>query len=239
MCGRTPLAIGAALVLGLVVPAVAQAQSQVSPGLKGRVEVLEKAVASLQTTVAGLKKTVIDQGTDITKLQTSVAGLKTTVANQGSKITNLQTTVAGLKTTVVSQGATIKSLQTAVANQQTLVNTLQETVEGMDGRVAAVENSEAMQLNQYLEVGVDEQQGRPRILFTGVNIQLVNGLGPIVEFDWFNIPVNGLGNLVLGYDESDPHEEEPKTAPALTVSSWDHTMHMVPTVLLWRGPTIE
>ena len=156
MCSRTPLAIGAALVLGLVVPAVAQAQSQVSPGLKGRVEVLEKAVASLQTTVAGLK---------------------TTVANQGSKITRLQTTVAGLKTTVVSQGATIKSLQTTVANQQTLVNTLQGTVEGMDGRVAAVENSEAMQLNQYLEVGVDEQQSLPRILFTGVNVELVNGLG--------------------------------------------------------------
>lgn len=82
---RTLAAIGAALVLAFVVPAVAQAQSAGNPGLKGRVEALEKAVAGLQDTVAGLKTTATNQSVTIKNLQSTVAGLKTTVADRGRR----------------------------------------------------------------------------------------------------------------------------------------------------------
>ena len=99
----------------------------------------------------------------------------------------------------------VEALEAAVASLQDTVAALQEkvvTLEGTDGelngRIASVENSEAMKLNPFLAVATDEELNLPLIRFTGVNLQLVNGASDRLQT---SDVVNGLGNLIVGYNQ--------------------------------------
>ena len=70
------------------------------------------------------------------------------------------------------------------------VAALQTKVTALETEVAALKSSQVMALNQYLTVTTGDQ---PRALFSGLNLQLVNGTGQTDT-------VNGRGNLILGYD---------------------------------------
>jgi hypothetical protein len=80
--------------------------------------------------------------------------------------------------------------------------------EGKEGKAVDVDTSLLSEAEQnelksilyrvsYLSSGVD---GKPTIQFSGVNLQIVSGAGTE------QAPVNGVGNLVVGYDES-PSEQ--------------------------------
>lgn len=72
-----------------------------------------------------------------------------------------------------------------------------DTLIEFQSRILALE-SENAELRQYVSVGT--QNGKPVVRFTGVNVQVVDGTG-----DTYGGPTdpqpNGLGNLILGYDE--------------------------------------
>ncbi len=70
------------------------------------------------------------------------------------------------------------------------VAALQTKVTALETEVAALKSSQVMALNKYLTVTTGDQ---PRALFSGLNLQLVNGTGQTDT-------VNGRGNLILGYD---------------------------------------
>ena len=67
---------------------------------------------------------------------------------------------------------------------------LEAKVIALETELAAIKSSQVMALNQYLTVTTGDQ---PRALFSGLNLQLVNGTGQTDT-------VNGRGNLILGYD---------------------------------------
>lgn len=93
------------------------------------------------------------------------------------------------------------NLAEAVAALQAQVATLQtdlaaETAARLaaEARIAAIEAKSVLQLNGKLGLNTADPL-RPTALFTEVNVQIVNGQGTTFA------PVNGLGNLIVGYNE--------------------------------------
>ena len=70
--------------------------------------------------------------------------------------------------------------------------TMQQTIEALQLQVEALEASAVVGLNTYMSVD-DETQ---TVLLSGANLQVVNGEGQ-------STAVNGLGNVIIGYNESD------------------------------------
>ena len=70
------------------------------------------------------------------------------------------------------------------------VHALHAKVTALEAEVATLKSSQVMVLNKYLTVTTGDQ---PRALFSGLNLQLVNGTGQTDS-------TNGRGNLILGYD---------------------------------------
>jgi hypothetical protein len=71
-------------------------------------------------------------------------------------------------------------------------------VTGLGDRLADVEANKALALDPYLEVTTETLNGLlgPNILFTGANLHLRNG-----HVDQATSTINGLGNLIIGYNE--------------------------------------
>ena len=70
--------------------------------------------------------------------------------------------------------------------------TMQQTIEALQLQVEALEASSVVGLNEYMSVDVETQT----VLLSGANLQVVNGEGQSTS-------VNGRGNVIIGYNESD------------------------------------
>ena len=91
--------------------------------------------------------------------------VKTAVDDNDSRIAALEATIATLRETVTTQAATITSLQN-------------NSVLALDGRLLFVTDS----------------NGYPTAQFTGVNVQVINGVNQYTA--------NGVGNLIVGYNRT-------------------------------------
>lgn len=96
----------------------------------------------------------------------------------------LQNVVKGLRTQLASEAAAREALQAKL-------NGLQATVGRTQADVRSLQANSILDLNGYLTL--DNSSGYPTALFTGVNVQVVNGTGATQT-------ANGLGNLVVGYN---------------------------------------
>jgi hypothetical protein len=74
------------------------------------------------------------------------------------------------------------------------VEALDRRVRELESRLAAVANSSVLALGPYISV---QTTGQPKVVFSGVNVQITNGLGKTDS-------INGLGNLIVGYDAPQP-----------------------------------
>jgi hypothetical protein len=151
------------------------------------------------------------------------------IANPASKLSVagvIQSTTGGVKfpdgtvqTTAIAPQrlqaleAAVASLQAALASVQadnvTLkkqVASLQASVTSLETKVQTINSTKVMALEPYVEVAQDERG--PLVRWTGVNLQIVNGMNSTET-------VNGLGNLIVGYDESAPEGSAP------SCETWD------------------
>jgi len=115
--------------------------------------------------------------------------VKFSVDDNNKRIATLETTVANLQSTLTSQTKTIDTLQTTVNSQA-------NTIASLQSQLTAVKNSHVMALDPYLTIDDVSDTRGPLVTFSGVNVQIVNGLGSTAT-------ANGLGNLIVGYDEVD------------------------------------
>jgi hypothetical protein len=74
------------------------------------------------------------------------------------------------------------------------VSSLEAQVAQLRAQLAAIQSSNAMALDPYVTV---QTTGTPKVVFSGINVQIVNGVGNTRS-------INGLGNLIVGYDEDRP-----------------------------------
>ena len=98
---------------------------------------------------------------------------------------------------LASASVSTDKIQDSAVDWQKLAVSLQDRILQLEDRIADLEthNSEStvLKLDGYLDLDISDPE-KPTARFAGVNVQIINGNG---QSTW----VNGLGNLVIGYDE--------------------------------------
>ncbi len=124
------------------------------------------------------------------------------VNDNNSRIQNLENLVQQLQQQNQQLQQQVQQLQQQVAQFQNtiaqLLNTiaqLQTDVDNIDSRVGAIESSNVMAMDAYIQITTPDPNANSGALITfeGVNLQIVNGTGQTNQ-------VNGLGNLIIGYN---------------------------------------
>ncbi len=121
--------------------------------------------------------------------------------------------------TEAQQDAAISQLQSAVASLQQTVNAQQDTINKQASKITQLSGAVSGLQNKLKYVSV---QGTD-FTFTGCNVHIVNGLGatngePNAPYDTTSPVVNGLGNLVIGYNESRANDPNNPTTDTRTGS---------------------
>ena|ERR1700690_4397743 len=93
-------------------------------------------------------------------------------------------------------GSVISNLIKSIENLRYRIAVLDGQVNTLQTQLASVQANSVLQLDRALTLHT-VHAGRPTVLFTGVNVQIVNGAGSTDR-------ANGLGNLIVGYDEPNP-----------------------------------
>ena len=96
--------------------------------------------------------------------------VKTAVDDNDSRIATLEATIASLQETVAAQATTISNLQ---------------------NNISSVQSNSVLALDGSLQL-VTDINGYPTAQFTGVNVQVINGVDQYAA--------NGVGNLIVGYN---------------------------------------
>ncbi|HET9031959.1 MAG TPA: hypothetical protein VFN25_03535 [Dokdonella sp.] len=155
---------------------------------------LQGAVANLQSQLTTQQSQLATQQGQLVAQQSQLTTQQNTIDTLNTTVTSLNTTVAGQQTTIDTLNNTVTSLNTAVTNQQTTITNLQ-------GRLTTVESNTVLQLDGSLGLVLDPFTNQPTARFTAVNVQVVNGAGGMGT-------INGVGNLIVGYNETDPGATE-------------------------------
>jgi len=115
------------------------------------------------------------------------------LATLQARVTTLEGQVRSLQTTVSTQAAQITSLQTAVSAQAGQMTSFQ-------GDVATLQQSQTALQDKLQFVTVAGTE----MYITGANLNVRNGLGAT------DVVPNGLGNLIVGYNENDGNWFDPR-----------------------------
>ena len=96
--------------------------------------------------------------------------------------------------------AEIAALKAQVADLQNQVSSLQTSNATLQSQLTAVQSNHALLLGPFVNVDPNPEIGviGPNIVFRGANIHIVSGSGATND----NGNRTGLGNLIIGYDES-------------------------------------
>lgn len=86
------------------------------------------------------------------------------------------------------------AVETAVDDNDSRIAELEALVATLQTRIAELEDSEVMALGPYVSVDEISDSRGPLVQLSGVNLQIVNGEGSTES-------INGLGNVIIGYDE--------------------------------------
>ena len=104
-----------------------------------------------------------------------------------------------LESAVAALQAQVAALQTTINNLQSDLDAAEATIAVLQSDLAAVQSNNALALDPYVSVdmnGINDLDG-PHVIFTGVNVHIRNGSN-ITDSS------NGLGNLLIGYNEQIP-----------------------------------
>ncbi len=124
-----------------------------------------------------------------------ISNLENTANNHGTRIQDLENLVQQLQQQNQQLQQQVQQLQQQVTQLQNTITQLQSDVGNIDSRVGTIESSNVMAMDPYVVVTTPDPNANSGALITfeGVNLQVVNGTGQTNQ-------VNGLGNLIIGYN---------------------------------------
>lgn len=108
--------------------------------------------------------------------------------------TQVNANFSAVATGVNDNNSRIAALEMALATLQSDLATANSTISTMQNQLSAINTSNIMALEPYVSVDTLNDARGPLVRFSGVNVQIVNGAGQTNT-------INGLGNLIVGYDE--------------------------------------
>jgi hypothetical protein len=126
----------------------------------------------------------------------------TFIANTPAVASEVNGNFGAVETAVDDNNSRIAALEATIASLQTTVNSL-------NSRLTMVENNTVLELDGLLQFSMFK--GYPTAEFTGVNIQVNNGVGSTFSR-------NGLGNIIIGYNEASNSATEFCSNPLYTDS---------------------
>ncbi len=167
--------------------------------LRARIEALESNMqdsSGATINLADLDNRIGQNEGAIATLQNEVGANQNDLASLQNEVGANQSDLASLQTDVTAAQGDLATLQTDVSAARGDITTLQTDVAAAQGDIA----------NHSTEIGALEAltqdmerttvNGYTAVTFTGVNVHIRNGQGAT------DSSVNGLGNLVVGYDEA-------------------------------------
>ena len=100
----------------------------------------------------------------------------------------------------------VNAMQAQIDAQAMTIAQLQSDLATAQGQITALESNSVLALDGFLSLGV--HNGLDVARFDAINVQITNGLGatngdPGALNPLDAGPVNGLGNLIIGYDDVD------------------------------------
>lgn len=124
----------------------------------------------------------------------------------------IRSEIMALKAALSELQSQVKALKTANAELQKEVNTVRTSNITLQSQLATIQDNPVLALGSFVSVesqGLDDLSG-PNIIFTGANVHIVSGSNSTYNS-------NGLGNLVIGYDQM-PNDSGP-SGPHLRMGS--------------------
>jgi hypothetical protein len=105
--------------------------------------------------------------------------------------------VAALQKQITALQVTVAAMQKQTATTQTTDTAQAASLAAVQRQVTLIAQNPALAIGPFVKVNVNPVNGLagPTVVFTRCNLQLVNGMGQTAL-------ANGLGNLIIGYDES-------------------------------------
>lgn len=139
----------------------------------------------------------------IRDLKVRIAELREKLRNGSSTSTGtlegLQARVTALESSVSALLNADNTLLTTLQNAQAQLTTLQARITTLESRPSGGGGG-VPDLEKYVSINPDPINGvnGPHIIFKGVNVHIQSGSGATVD------TATGLGNLIIGYNETDP-----------------------------------
>lgn len=169
--------------------------------------VVSKAAVGINLTSASkVQATAITASSvGVRSMVSSVSGDTLTIRLTGTAPKNIRVAWSVSNGTAPADGAEIAALAAQLGTVQSDVAALQSQNATQQNQITTLQNQNAAQQTeitalQTLLAGVTRLDvfGKDTIRFSGMNVQVVDGTGTTVTN-----PGNGLGNLVVGYNEKD------------------------------------
>jgi hypothetical protein len=124
----------------------------------------------------------------------AIGAPESAVVTLQQQVNTLQSTVTALQTTTNQLVTQVATLQASNSQLQSVVTALRREIgASLIPEISALQNNSVIALNGKLSLAPDGTT----VQFSGVNVQIANGLGKTGS-------LNGLGNLIVGYNETDP-----------------------------------
>jgi hypothetical protein len=148
--------------------------------------------------------------------QSALAGTAEDIAALTRRVASLQRQVATVQarnTALNAQVATLKTQLVALQGQGNQVAALKTQVSALQSQSSALKSLASLAPYVRLDLSTINGVIGPHVIFEGVNVHVRSGMGPVtdvIEAYSFNdalgtygtaLYTNGLGNLILGYDE--------------------------------------
>ncbi|MCG8435149.1 MAG: hypothetical protein MJA83_14070 [Gammaproteobacteria bacterium] len=103
---------------------------------------------------------------------------------------------AGTPAVASEVNANFTAVETEVDDHAARIAQLEATIATLQATIATLQASSVDDLSTYVTVSIDNQ-GNPAVFVTGANLHVRDGTGTTATN-----PPNGLGNLIVGYDEA-------------------------------------
>jgi trimeric autotransporter adhesin len=182
--------------------------------LEDEIADLRDQIEALETTVADMAATIIELRAALNQVSSDVAVLEEESGGGGAALAQRVSDLEAWTEDALTMFAFVEDLEAVEAR----VATAEDAIDGLDGRVAVLETRTAA-------LSAEAVDGRPALVIAGVNVFVRNGEGATGT-------ENGLGNLVIGYDEirsdvgGDPEEMDRSGSHNLVVGQGhDYASH--------------